>query len=146
MLPEEPIAFDDDGYDPALSSDQRDKLQVDYEREWRAAQEIARRLQRALDVHTAVTASRGEGSAPSNHSRQHLDDGVRAVNASLAILDRLKAQLLRAASPPARAGAYARRSHPDVAPLPTSRELLPQAATLRPHPTPAWTAVPAMLH
>ena len=116
LLPEEPVVFEDEGYDPALSSDLRDKLQVEYEREWHIAQEVARRLQRALDVHATVTASRGEGSAPSNYSCQHLDDGVRAVNASLSALDRLKGQLLRAASPPVRAGAYARQLRPQVAP------------------------------
>ncbi len=104
LLPDEPIAFADDGYDPALSTDERDQLQVAYERALTAAQADAHKLQRVIDVHAAVTAAYGDGSVEAARSQTHVAGCLSAVNAAVCHLDGLKASLLAAAKPQVTAG------------------------------------------
>ena len=137
---DEAIAYDDDGYNPALSRDDRDRLQVQYERVRQEAQLHADRVRQLLDVVTAISQAYGEDSDQSRDARTHLTLALQDVDKSVTQLDNVRRQLLRAVSPPAASGAL----HLDgQARTSSARHVCNLCRT--PCPVPTWTAVYATL-
>ena len=99
LLPDVPLTFADDGYNPALSLDERDRLQLQYEAAWEEAVRQAAGLQRLLDVHADVTSTRADEDFWVRHSAQLVATAVRKLNACISTLDDARLRLLTAASP-----------------------------------------------
>ena len=99
LLPDVPLAFADDGYNPALSLDERDRLQLQHEAAWEEAVRQAAGLQRLLDAHADVTGRRADDDFWVRHSAQLVATAMRKLNACIRTLDDVRSRLLAAASP-----------------------------------------------